>query len=1194
MAGKTVSVRLSATVAPYKKAMAEAAASTSAFEKSAGVDFQKVGAKMQTVGKKMTMGVTLPLLAAGAGAVKLSMDFDASMSKITALVGIGAAEVDGMKDSVLQLAGETATAPQKLADALFVLTSAGLRGDDALSALEMSAKASAAGLGETNDIARAVAGAMNAYGPEALNAARATDILTATARAGNFETSQLSGALGRVLPFAKQAGASLEEVGGAVALLTRTNGNAAESITQVQALMRAFVVPTVEAATVLGELGMTAGDVRDSIGENGLSATLQMLDGKLGGNREQLGRLLGSSEAASAAFQILDADAQTITDTFGTVTDSVGMTDAAFGTMAETGAFKMQQAWVDIQTALIQVGEIIGPMAADVAGGISSIVEAFSKLPQGAQIAVVAFLGVIAAVGPLLTIGGKILVSFQAITAGLTMMRAAMLAHPILMFAGVAAAVGTALFFMSDGGKAARERVKELADEMRNAGSDAEGLTSFLMSMVEGNDVLLASMSASNITVSDLAVAVMAGGDAWQVMARQLVESAKAAGVGDVEWLNLAATLSTLEGETKDATTRAAELDAAQGDLGEAVAGTDTSARNAAAAALELAAATDEAAEAAEEATDEFEEYDKAIAVANETYDASIKAIEEWADGIDAATSAGADSFSDFSGDTIGSVADFRAELQQSAIDIAAWQANLLIIAERAGPEFAAHLAEMGEAGAPMVAELAADGDLLNATLGDYVGYSDIAGRDMVAAFDDVGFGVSEKTTAAMVQAELDIENAGSDLYSASVTTGGQIGEGIGVGISDADYKVAWAARGVVRNALASVRADNGIESPSRLWAEEVGQPIAGGIAEGIADDAHKIDEQLRKAIEDAEESAVNAADTLTENVLASFDALAEGAADRLSSIWDGIDAARSLAGIEESVSDAEESLSDASVRVVDANKNITDSQYALALAQSSGTATAEEMVKLIKAERKAVEEASDAIEAKNDATTRLQDANLRLTEATMDNILGTDDQREAWRLAAHGAGLTAIQVRDLESAYRSAAEAQASLMAATAEAAVRDATTKAGIAAEAAGADNVRIRFSEIVNQGAIGAEELKMIAGLSSGGQLNAMNVAIKRFDNYVKLSGSRAGGGPVRAGHLYEVGEGNVAEMLMSGGRQYMIPGNNGDVISGSQMRPAQYQAPTGQGAEADWGEIGDRIGNRAATAYARKLQQEMRAA
>ena len=230
---RTVSVRLSAVVTPYTRAMDEARASTKKLEQESGADFTKLGASMSSVGSKMTRGLTLPLVAAGLGALKLSTDFDASMTKIVSLVGLTADEVDGMRESVLELAGDTAKSPQELADALFVVTSAGLRGSAALDTLEMAAKASAAGLGQTEDIARAVAGAVNAYGPGMLDAADATDILTATARAGNFETSQLAGALGRVLPFAKQAQASFEDVGGAVALFTRTNGNAAESVTQI-------------------------------------------------------------------------------------------------------------------------------------------------------------------------------------------------------------------------------------------------------------------------------------------------------------------------------------------------------------------------------------------------------------------------------------------------------------------------------------------------------------------------------------------------------------------------------------------------------------------------------------------------------------------------------------------------------------------------------------------------------------------------------------------------------------------------------------------------------------------------------------------------------------------------------------------------------------------------------------------------
>lgn len=51
--------------------------------------------------------------------------------------------------------------------------------------------------------------------------------------------------------------------------------------------------------------------------------------------------------------------------------------------------------------------------------------------------------------------------------------------------------------------------------------------------------------------------------------------------------------------------------------------------------------------------------------------------------------------------------------------------------------------------------------------------------------------------------------------------------------------------------------------------------------------------------------------------------------------------------------------------------------------------------------------------------------------------------------------------------------------------------------------------------------------------------------------KLFPGRASGGSVHAGQIYEVGEQNKAEMLMMGGRQYMIPGNNGQVLNQSQM-------------------------------------------
>lgn len=51
---------------------------------------------------------------------------------------------------------------------------------------------------------------------------------------------------------------------------------------------------------------------------------------------------------------------------------------------------------------------------------------------------------------------------------------------------------------------------------------------------------------------------------------------------------------------------------------------------------------------------------------------------------------------------------------------------------------------------------------------------------------------------------------------------------------------------------------------------------------------------------------------------------------------------------------------------------------------------------------------------------------------------------------------------------------------------------------------------------------------------------------------LAGKRKNGGPVAAGSMYQVGEGGMPEIYRaSTGKQYMIPGDNGRVISNKQM-------------------------------------------
>ena len=386
MAVANVVARFTADTGDFRKQMSSAQRSFGAVTDAATMSSKSiaaVGQTMSNVGKKMTVGITLPLGGVGAGAVAAAMSFESSMNKIIGLVGIASDEVANMGAEVLGMAGSLGKSPDELADGLFVITSAGLRGAEAMKTLRVAGMAAAAGLGETNDIARSVSGALAAYGSEVLSASEATDAIVATARAGNFETSQFAASIGKVLPLAQQAGASFQDMGGAVALLTRVNGNAAESITQMTSLFRAFVIPTEEAKKKLEEVGLSAGDLRDSIANKGLPATLKMLDKALGGNREELGRLLGSSEAASAAYQILGADAQTVADTFGVVANSAGMTIDAFGAVAQTTQFQLSQAMNEMKAGLIEIGETLLPIAQAIINFADRWIKGFNSTRPG-------------------------------------------------------------------------------------------------------------------------------------------------------------------------------------------------------------------------------------------------------------------------------------------------------------------------------------------------------------------------------------------------------------------------------------------------------------------------------------------------------------------------------------------------------------------------------------------------------------------------------------------------------------------------------------------------------------------------------------------------------------------------------------------------------------------------------------------
>lgn len=86
------------------------------------------------------------------------------------------------------------------------------------------------------------------------------------------------------------------------------------------------------------------------------------------------------------------------------------------------------------------------------------------------------------------------------------------------------------------------------------------------------------------------------------------------------------------------------------------------------------------------------------------------------------------------------------------------------------------------------------------------------------------------------------------------------------------------------------------------------------------------------------------------------------------------------------------------------------------------------------------------------------------------------------------------------------------------------------------------------IVEQSTPAATTVEQVteAAVGSSSYMTALGT-MKAFS----IAGARKNGGTVDAGSMYRVGEGGKPEILMQGGQQYLIPGENGQVLSNRQI-------------------------------------------
>ena len=383
-----------------------------------GNSLQGVGRTLSTTGAAMTRNLTLPIVAAGAAVNHFALDFDTKMRQIVGLTDVTADQVGELSEQILAMGSEVGRGPQELAEAFYFVASAGFDASESMEVLETSAKAAASGMGTTQDVARVLAGVINAYGHENLSAAVAADQLTAAVQKGSAEAADFAGVIGRVAPGAAALGISFDQVTAALAGMTNVGISADEAATSLVNIFSSLLKPTTQADAAMEGLGLSAAGLRRQLREEGLLDTLRTLEERFGNNETASAAVFGNIRALRGITALLGIDTEQLNAIFATTADSLGSLEQAYAE-TEGPQRELDRAMAEMQSTAIALGQDVLPVVVDIfkelAAGARELGKLWASLDGGTKRAIVQFLAITAAAGPVLFIFGKLVGAFGAL-----------------------------------------------------------------------------------------------------------------------------------------------------------------------------------------------------------------------------------------------------------------------------------------------------------------------------------------------------------------------------------------------------------------------------------------------------------------------------------------------------------------------------------------------------------------------------------------------------------------------------------------------------------------------------------------------------------------------------------------------------------------------------------------------------------
>ncbi len=383
---------------------------------AAGENVQELGGKIETVGKKVSVASATSAAALGAS-VKLASDYTDAVAKVGTVADLQSVPLEKLRDDMLQLSTETGRGAGEIADATYQAISASVDTADAVSFVGTSVGLAKAGFLETADAVDVLTTIINAYGLEASDAGRLSDILIQTQNDGKTTVNELSQSMGQVIPLASAYGVNIENLAASYAQLTKNGVATSQAGTYLKSMLNELGDSGSKVAGILQEqTGKSFGQLMNE--GMSLGDVLGVLNESVNGDSEALAGLWGSTEAGTGALSILSAGVDAFNGELGNMANSTGNAANALETLS-TPSEKAKESLNALKNIGIELGstvlEALAPVLEQLAETVKALSEKFSNLSPTAQKVIVVVGLLVAAIGPVILIIGKFAAAIGAI-----------------------------------------------------------------------------------------------------------------------------------------------------------------------------------------------------------------------------------------------------------------------------------------------------------------------------------------------------------------------------------------------------------------------------------------------------------------------------------------------------------------------------------------------------------------------------------------------------------------------------------------------------------------------------------------------------------------------------------------------------------------------------------------------------------